>query len=879
MLKFTRQLSAEGKSAAQQVDWTRTDIIVKNNKTGEILYECLDAEFPSSWSYDACKIVASKYFRQSRTSEHTETSVRQMVERVVSALVDSGIEQGYFDEENGQIFGDELALLLYGQYGSFNSPVWFNLGVPGVDKPQCSACFINSVDDSMESILELAKTEGLIFKDGSGSGVNLSPLRGSQERIHGGGHASGPVSFMAGYDAFANVILSGGRTRRAARMVILDVDHPDVWKFINTKADQEDIVQVLALAGMSTDFTDPESAYGVVKHQTGNNSVRVSDTFMEKVRNILHGYQNDVPWETTNRVDGTTAETISVRSLFRAIAEAAHKCGDPGIQFGDTINAYNTCAGDGEIVASNPCSEFVWLNNSACNLASLNLCQFSKSKNTFDIKLFKHAIRTFITAQDIIVSLASYPTKEITKNSLAYRTLGLGYANLGGLLMSWGLGYDSEDGRDVAASLTSCLTAYAYQTSAEIAGKLGPFPRYEENASHVEDVLVKHQAVTKKLKRDLAGLQGKAVTAWRDTINAAFKKSGKGVRNAQVTLLAPTGTIAFMMDCATTGVEPDIGLKKTKTLVGGDVMEYVNPNVEAALQSLEYDPEDQDDLLEYMREHGHFEGSALREEHLEVFDCSIPVGTRRLSVDAHIEMCAAIQPFLSGAISKTFNMPREATVDEVERTFLKAWEKGVKCITIYREGSKLSEPLRVRELRKETSDDLAVPERKCLPDERDQKGHKFHIGPHKGYITVGFYPNGRMGEIFLRMAGHGSTVNGLLDSFGTLASLALQYGIPLEELVSRFEGSRFAPSGWTKNPNIPSANSIIGYVFKWIRWRFLEEGNQALPEERPSMLPPPMDEDFDLASEPCPHCGSQLRKVGATCYDCPNCSYNTGACS
>lgn len=877
MLKFTRQLSTEGGKPAQQIEWNRTDIVVKNSKTGEVLYECLDAEFPSSWSYDACKIVASKYFRQSRTTEHTETSVRQMVERVVSALVKSGIEQEYFDEANGAIFGDELALLIYGQYGSFNSPVWFNLGVPGVDDPQCSACFINAVEDSMESILELAKTEGLIFKDGSGSGVNLSPLRGSQERIKGGGHASGPVSFMAGYDAFANVILSGGRTRRAARMVILDVDHPDIWKFINTKANQEDIVRILALAGMSVDFTDPDGAYGVVKHQTGNNSVRVSDDFMEKVRNILHGYQTDGAWKTTSRVDGHASETISVRSLFRAIAEAAHKCGDPGIQFGDTINAYNTCIGDGEIVASNPCSEFVWLNNSACNLASLNLYRFSKGKGSFDSKLYKHAVRTFITAQDIIVSLASYPTTAITNNSLAYRTLGLGYANLGGLLMSWGLGYDSEEGRDVAAALTSCLTAYAYQTSAELANLLGPFPRYEANASHVEDVLLKHQAATRKLRKDLAGLHGKAVTAWRDAMSAAFKK-GKGVRNAQVTLLAPTGTIAFMMDCATTGVEPDIGLKKTKTLVGGDVMEYVNPNVEVALDALGYDPEDQDELLEYMRDHGHFEGSKLRDEHLPVFDCSIPVGTRRLSVDAHINMCAAIQPFLSGAISKTFNMPREATVDEVERTFLKAWEKGVKCITVYREGSKLSEPLRVRELMKEKDTDFPAPDRICLPDERDQKGHKFHIGPHKGYITVGFYPDGRIGELFLRMAGHGSTVNGLLDSFGTLASLALQYGIPLEELVSRFEGSRFAPSGWTKNPNIPSANSIIGYVFKWIRWRFLE--NKESPEDRPSMLPPPIvDEEFDLASEPCPHCGSQLRKIGATCYDCPNCSYNTGACS
>lgn len=875
MLKFTRSLSQDNAKPDQQIEWSKTDIIIKNNKTGELIYECLDAEFPSTWSHDACKIVASKYFRQSRVTEHTENSVRQMVERVVAALVSSGIEQGYFDEDNGKIFGDELSLALYGQYGSFNSPVWFNLGVPGVQKPQCSACFINSVSDDMESILGLAKTEGMIFKDGSGSGVNLSPLRGSQERIKGGGHASGPVSFMAGYDAFANVILSGGRTRRAARMVILDVDHPDIWKFISSKADEEDIVRILALAGMKTDFSDPDSAYGVVKHQSGNNSVRVSNAFMEKVRNILHGYEDDALWETRNRADNSTAEKLSVRSLFRAIAEAAHKCGDPGLQFEDTINTYNTCANDGDIVASNPCSEFVWLNDSACNLASLNLCRFTDEKFQFDSKLFRHIVRLFITAQDIIVDLASYPTKAITKNSHAYRTLGLGYANLGGLLMSWGLGYNSEEGRNVAASITSCLTAYAYATSAELAASLGPFERFENNKNVAEEVLGRQQAANRKLHKDVAGLHGKATSAWKDTMSSAFKK-GKGLRNAQVTLLAPTGTIAFMMDCATTGVEPDIGLKKTKTLVGGDVMEYVNPNVESALSALEYDPSDQEELLEYMREHGHFEDSNLKEEHLPIFDCALPIGTRRLSVDAHINMCSAVQPFLSGAISKTFNMSRDATVADVERTFLKAWEKGVKCITIYREGSKMSEPLRVREVEKDEDTGMKTPKRVRLPDEREQRGHRFDIGPHKGYITVGFYPDGKVGELFVRMAGHGSTVNGLLDSFGTLVSLALQYGMPLEELVERFEGVRFAPSGWTKHPVITSANSIIGYVFKWIRWKYLD--NKEIAQERPSLLPLAED-DFDLASDPCPHCGSQLRKIGATCYDCPNCSYNTGVCS
>lgn len=1206
MLTFTRLLSSDTQEPHQQVEWAKTDIIIRNHKTKEIIFACPNAEFPSSWSYDACKIVASKYFRQSRlTDEKPENSVRQMVERVVSALVKSGIQQGYFDEAAAKIFGDELSMALYNQYGSFNSPVWFNVGVPGVTRPTASACFINSVDDTMESILGLAKTEGLIFKEGAGSGVNFSNLRGSHERIRGGGTASGPVSFLQGFDSFANVILSGGRTRRAARMVILDVDHPDIEKFIDMKAAQEDIVKLLALAGMPTDFADPNSAYGVVKHQSGNNSVRVPNAFMEMARDVLHGYVKDAIWETKNRADGSTAEQLSVKKLFRSIAEAAHKCGDPGLQFSDTINAFNTCSNDGVIVASNPCltgdmeletadgpqrldklakqeyvqvrdpsgniskgrvwpvgarevvrlvfpsklelpaikctpshtwkladgtvaraedlkgkrlmpgytvrvptgsdaelagfvqgdgqtgrlrpdsphkgleitfaakdyeiaamlgydlqqqepraylnnayqlaqtyqipscslpertlpsslpaqdecaflcglysangcvlanarvtlktacptlrdqvihllqkhdihayyttnkstkikfpngvytckenydvnitryasvlkfaekisflqtykrtlleqlilthaplvtavkpagvelvydflepnthwgvvnkcvaancSEYLWLNNSACNLASLNLTKFSKEPKQFDAKLFKHVARLFITAQDIVVGMAGYPTEQIAQNSLKYRPLGLGYTNLGGLLMSWGLGYDSPEGRDQAAAITSYLTACAYQTSTEIAGVLGPFNRFEDNKGPMEDVLTRHMLSNRKLERDLAGLQSKAATVWKEVINTAFRK-GTGIRNAQVTLLAPTGTLSWMMDCATTGIEPDIGLKKTKALVGGEVLEYCNPGIDTALVTLGYAPAERIQLMDYVREHGHFEGSALREEHLQVFDCALPIGNRRLSASAHIDMCAAVQPFLSGAISKTLNLPREATVEDVERTFLKAWEKGVKCATIYREGSKLSEPLRVRELKAEAAKPVQVRQRKRLPDEREQLGHRFDIGPHKGYLTVGFYENKEPGELFLRMAGHGSTVSGLLDSFATLVSLALQYGIPLEVLVSRFEGSRFTPSGWTKHPQIRQASSILDYVFKWLRLKFLDDKNIPATPERPSMLPPMNEEhdleyDIDLTSDPCPHCGSQMRKVGATCHDCPSCGASTGICS
>jgi len=877
MLEFKRQLSLDDSEPHQQIDWVKTDIVIKNQQTGDVFYECLDGEFPSRWSSDACKIVASKYFRQARTTNKNETSVRAMVERVTDALMEAGIAYGYFDTENGKVFKDELSMALFNQYGSFNSPVWFNLGVDGIEKPQCSACFINSVKDDMQSILDLAKTEGLIFKEGSGSGVNLSPLRGTNEKINGGGHASGPVSFMEGYDAFANVILSGGRTRRAARMVILDIDHPDIEQFITTKAKQEDIVKRLVLAGMSANFTNPENAYRVVKHQSGNNSVRVSDTFMQEVRDILHGYKKDSEWHTVNRTTKKQAKQLSVKQLFHQIAEAAHSCGDPGLQFEDTINSYNTCANDGDIVASNPCSEFVWLNNSACNLASLNLYKFSKDVQQFDIKLFKHVVRLFVIAQDIIVDLAGYPTKKITENSHIYRTLGLGYANLGGLLMSWGLAYDSQEGRDIASAITSCMTAYAYGTSSEIASTLTPFEKFNENKTVMEEVLRRHQTSTRKLRENPLNLRGKAITAWRDVFNTAFKKE-HGLRNAQVTLLAPTGTIAFMMDCATTGIEPDIGLKKTKTLVGGDIMEYLNPNIEIALNALGYTPEQQEKLLAHVQEQGHFENSLLKEEHLPVFDCALPIGTRRLSVDAHINMCAAVQPFLSGAISKTFNMPKNATVEDVKRAFLKAWERGIKCITIYREGSKLSEPLRVREVLEQKEKSKETLERKRLPDEREQFGHRFTIGQHKGYITVGFYPDGKIGEMFLRMAGHGSTVNGLLDSFATLVSLALQYGIPLEELIERFEGTKFNPSGFTRHPVIHSATSIIAYVFKWLRWKFIEnEENKSLPQPKIEGTLP-LD-NIDLDSEPCPNCGSQLRKIGASCYECPNCSYNSGVCS
>jgi ribonucleoside-diphosphate reductase alpha chain len=874
-LTFERLLTHTDAPVHQQIEWTHTNIEIKNHRTGEVIYRCPNGEFPASWEFDSKKIVASKYFKQARNADTTEHSVKQMVERVVNALVSSGIEQGYFDEHNGRILGDELSMVLYAQYASFNSPVWFNVGIQGsTEKPQSAACFLNAVEDTMESILELAKIEGLTYKHGSGTGVNLSTLRGSKEPIRGGGTASGPVSFMRGYDAWATVILSGGRTRRAARMVILDIDHPDIEEFVRSKSTQEEIVKLLIKGGMSADFTDPNSAYNVARHQSGNNSVRVPDTFMSKVREVLHGYKPDDTWETVNRFDGSVAETKSVKALFRKIAEAAHTCGDPGLLYSDTLNAYNTCAADGEITTVNPCQEFAFQNNSACNLACLNLRKFASDDGTFDTKLFRHVINLLIVAQDIIVDMSSYPTDTITRNSHIYRPLGLGYADLGGLLMSWGIPYDSQQGRDLAASITSCLTAYAYQTSMKVASVLGPFERFEANKLPMEEVLNKHYQATRKLKKDIAGLHSKALSAWKDVLNTL--KKDQGPRNAQVTLLMPAGTVAWMMGCSTTGVEPDIGLKKTRALIGGDVMKYITPNVNAALTRLGYAEEEREKLLKYMYDNGHFEGSQLKLEHLPVFDCALPIGTRSLSVDAHIDMCAAIQPFLSGSISKTFNMPHTATVENVEHAFLKAWEKGLKGIAIYRSGSKLSEPLRVREVLQEEEKETKTLTRRKMPEEREARTVGFHIGSHKGYITTGLYEDGTLGEVFLKMAGHGSTVNGLLDSWARLLSVSIQYGVPLEDLLAKFDGMRFTPSGWS-GPQIRSANSIIDYVVKWLKWKYINK--ERTPEPPTSIMPPPIDDDFDLSSDPCPNCGSQLRKVGATCHECPNCSYNSGVCS
>lgn len=878
MLEFIRLLSQEGINPYDSVNMITRHI------------EEEDFEFPEGWSLDACNIMARKYFRQSRRTEERETSVRQTFSRIVSAIYQAGIDQQYFDTKQGGIFASELTAVMLRQIGMFNSPVLFNVGVPGTEKPLASACFINSVEDNMESILELTKTEGLIYRDGAGSGVNYSALRASTEGIRGGGHASGPVSFMHISDAAASIILSGGRTRRAAKMCILNADHPDIELFIDSKAKQEDIVKILFEGGMSTDFNAPDSAYGIVRYQNENHSVRVTDGFMERVREVMHGYKDDHPWDLLNRADKTVAKTVSVKNLFHKMAEAAHKCGDPGIQFHDHINRMNTCSNDGEIIGSNPCSEFVWLENSACNLASINLEKFVLPDRNYDVKTFKHVVRLMIIAQDILVGMGHYPTKKIEENSHKYRPLGLGFANLGGLLMSWGLPYDSDDGRNLAASIASLMTGQAYLTSAEIATVKGPFERFEANHGPMEEVLQRHVTATRGLKKDLAGIHTKALSTWREAVGDGFgrkQEEGSGFRNCQVTLLAPTGTIAFVMDCATTGIEPDYALKKTKMMVGGDYMAITNPNVEKALAFLGYDEKARAEISAYVRSEGHLEGSPLKDEHLPIFDCSVPVKEqeRFLSVDAHIEMCAAVQPFLSGAISKTFNMPKNATVKDIEMAFLKAWERGVKAVSVYRKGSKLSEPLRVEELKVQAKDKPPVM-RESLPNDRKSHTHKFSVGGYAGYITVGFYDDGRLGELFLRMAKPGSMVSGLLDSFATSISYLLQYGVPLSELVRKFEAVKFSPSGMTSNPDIMFTTSIIDYVFRWLKQHYLTPEQQATLLERrerkivsETPLSPEADVmDFDLSGDPCPNCGSSMISTG-TCSVCKVCSHSTGVCS
>jgi ribonucleoside-diphosphate reductase alpha chain len=833
-LHFPRRWTTPGVHPYDQIDWEIRTAGIGNEK-GVSVFEQKDVEVPAFWSQLATNVVVSKYFRGHLGTPERETSVRQLIDRVVNTITGWAEGQHYFaTDEDLNAFQAELTHLLVHQKMSFNSPVWFNVGVE--EHPQCSACFINSVQDTMSSIMDLAKTEAMLFKFGSGAGSNLSTIRSSKEKMSGGGTASGPVSFMRGYDAFAGVVKSGGKTRRAAKMVILDIGHPDIEEFINSKIKEEKKAWALIEAGYDPSFTG--EAYGSVAFQNANHSVRVTDDYMRAVT-------ADGTWTTHAVRGGADMDTYKARTLFREMAEAAWLCGDPGIQYDTTINDWNPVANSDRQYATNPCSEFSFLNDTSCNLASLNLMKFVGADGEFDVEGFRYASRLTITAQEILVDNAHYPTPKITDNSHLYRPLGLGYANLGALLMSRGLAYDSPEGQAYAAAITSIMTAEAYRQSAIIARDHGgPFAEYAKNREPFLRVIEKHRDASHGIPQKLGlpnDLHRAARDIWDETLELG---KANGYRSAQVSLLAPTGTIAFMMDCDTTGIEPDIALVKYKKLVGEGFLKIVNQTVPGALRKLAYTPEQVDAIIAYVNERETIEGAPeLKPEHLSVFDCAFkPMnGTRSIHYLGHLRMMSAVQPFLSGAISKTVNMPENATPAEIEQVYLEGWRLGLKAIAIYRDNSKRSQPLNTGK-KKEGAEagaaaagagatPTAVIEPKAyrhrLPAERQAITHKFDIAGHEGYITVGLYDDGQPGEIFLKMAKEGSTISGLMDTFATTVSVALQYGVPLHDLVHKFAHVRFEPSGFTSNPEIPIAKSIIDYIFRWLGSRFLPADDRA----------------------------------------------------
>ncbi len=836
-LTFERRWTTPGRHPYDEIRWeTRTAAI--GNESGKLVFEQKDVEVPEFWSQLATNVVVSKYFRGHVGTPERETSVRQLIDRVVSTIAAWAETQHYFaTDADLEAFRAELTHLIVHQKMAFNSPVWFNVGIE--KRPQCSACFINSVQDTMSSIMDLAKTEAMLFKFGSGAGSNLSTIRSSKEKMTGGGTASGPVSFMKGYDAFAGVVKSGGKTRRAAKMVILDAGHPDVVEFIDSKLNEEKKAWALIEQGYDASFTG--EAYGSVYFQNANHSVRVTDDFMQAV-------VDDKAWTTHAVVDGAPMDTYQARFLFRKMAEAAWVCGDPGIQYDTTINDWHTSANTDRIHASNPCSEYMFLNDTACNLASLNLMKFVDADGEFDVESYRYAAKLTLTAQEILVDNASYPTPKIEENSHKFRPLGLGYANLGALLMSRGLAYDSDDGRNFAAALTAIMHGEAYKQSAIIARDHGgPFWAYDENRAPFLRVINKHRDAAYKIPSP--GVPTKVQDAARSVFDEALALGEKhGYRNAQVTVLAPTGTIAFMMDCDTTGVEPDIALIKYKKLVGEGFLKIVNQTVPSALKKLGYDAGQVEEILAYVNDRETIEGAPhVKPEHLSVFDCAFkPVnGERSIHYMGHVRMMGAIQPFISGAISKTVNMPEAATAEEIEQVYLEGWKQGLKAIAIYRDNSKRSQPLMagkksdsdavveteaIAKLKKELAKaqaEAGKPHRRRLPVERTAVTHKFDIAGHEGYITVGLYPDGQPGEIFLKMAKEGSTVSGLMDSFATTVSVALQYGVPLRDLVNKFAHVRFEPSGFTGNQEIPIAKSIVDYIFRWLGSRFLGPDDKA----------------------------------------------------
>jgi ribonucleoside-diphosphate reductase alpha chain len=903
--RYQRLHTKEGVHPYDTVEWEARDAVITDHK-GQVIFEQRGVEVPSFWSQTATNIVASKYFRGRLGTPGREFSARQLIGRVAGTITKWGRQGKYFlDEEEAQVFEAELTHILLYQLAAFNSPVWFNVGVE--ERPQCSACFINSVQDDMRSIMQLAMTEGMLFKYGSGTGSNLSTLRSSKEHLSTGGRASGPVSFMKGFDAFAGVIKSGGRTRRAAKMVILNADHPDIVDFIWSKANEEKKAWALIDAGYESSV-DGE-AYGSVFFQNANHSVRVTDDFM-------HAVLEDKEWKTRYITTHLVAETYKARDLMHQMAEAAYVCGDPGVQFDTTVNKWHPCPVTGRINASNPCSEYMFLDDSACNLASLNLMKFRSPKGEFDVQSFKHAVEIIISAQEIIVDNAGYPTTAIEKNSHDYRPLGLGYANLGALLMARGLPYNSDEGRNYAATISALMSGHAYAISSLIAKRLGPFRGYSANEKPFLNVIDMHRTHAYKISQPgIPGeLQDAAVKSWDSALSLGELL---GFRNAQISVIAPTGTIAFMMDCDTTGIEPDIALVKYKWLVGGGVIKIVNNTVPESLARLGYSKSQVNEILQYLQDHDTIEGAPhLKPEHLPVFDCAFKPakGARSIHYMGHVKMMAAVQPFISGAISKTVNMPNDVSVEEIVETYVTAWKMGLKAIAIYRDGSKRTQPLtttKEKETKKELKPVEVVykPLRRKLPDERQAVTHKFAINSSEGYLTVGLYSDGSPGEIFVKMSKEGSTIAGLMDAFSISISLALQYGVPLKVLVNKFIHSRFEPSGFTNNPEIRIAKSVVDYLFRWLGLKFLSREDQEAigltrtneenRETQAKLVGPLAREPFetraavgkDLSKRsdvdmvtfdpqsdapPCDNCGMIMVRNGS-CYKCLNCG-NTSGC-
>ncbi len=904
-LTFQRHFTDGKKSPFDAVEWEKRTALIGNEK-GVTIFRQDDVEVPKSWSQTATNIVTSKYFHGKPGTAQLEGSVRQLIGRVVNTIVRWGEECGYFaDMPSRDAFRDELTHLLVEQKMAFNSPVWFNVGVQ--PKPQCSACFINSVNDDMESIMGLTRTEGMLFKWGSGTGTNFSTLRGSRETLSGGGIASGPVSFMKGFDAFAGVIKSGGKTRRAAKMVILNIDHPDIVEFIECKMKEERKAHVLIEQGYDSSIDG--DAYSSIFFQNANHSVRVTDDFMRAVI-------EDKDWWTKNVIDGQPNEKLRARDLMMKISDSTWHCGDPGMQYDTTVNRWHTCKNTARINASNPCSEYMFLDDTACNLASLNLMKYVNASGQFDVAAFKHAVDVTITAQEILVDNASYPTAKIEENSHNFRPLGLGYANLGALLMSMALPYDSPEGRDVSGAITALMCGEAYAQSSRIAERMGPFPGYEVNREPMLEVMRMHREAMRGIQPD--HVQAELFLAAQESWDAALSHGeNHGYKNSQVTVLAPTGTIGFMMDCDTTGIEPDLALVKHKKLVGGGLIKIVNNTVPQALMKLGYTPEQTSEIVSYIDKNGKIEGAPhLKMEDLPVFDCSLAPqgGGRSITWTGHVKMMAAAQPFLSGAISKTINMPEESTVEDIMNAYIESWKVGLKAVAVYRDNSKRSQPLNAggkAEEKKTGAAAAAEPmqrelfarrQREKMPVERASVTHKFSVGGHEGYITVGMYEDGRPGEVFIKMAKEGSTLSGVMDGLALTISLGLQYGVPLKVFVDKLLNTRFEPSGITANPNIRFVSSVLDYIARWMGGRFISADylklNGAAANENAAtaapagILPAITQANLDAmqaalsASRPsnahegaptCSECGMLMVPNGA-CYKCENCG-STSGCS